>query len=1457
MQIENNQNNGAMGYLTGFTLTAYNKSGSTISTGGVASGTLPSTNTWYHVVCTRDTNYFKVYVNGCLMATSSSQNGALPYYGTNTPEARIGSRRNGSKYFNGVLDEISIYNCALSAKEVSKLYHGNQVFSVNNDTTICADAFKSFKLKASKNYCSYSWIDINSRSTVLGTDSHLLINITASKTYRVFNQFGDSATVKVTILPKPVLDLGNDTAYCGNYARILDGGNFKIKEYLWNTGSTNRTIIADSGRKYKVQVTDSNGCISTDSITIIKNPLPISGLQNDTLICGAFTKILDAGPDGVKYSWGIYDSLRTLYVNSKGLYKVKITNQFSCSVFDSILILNPIINAGFLISDSVHCFATNSFKIKDTSNYFDDSRLRTIWYFGDGTQKSDTVVNKVYTDTGLFQIKQFIESINGCKDSVVKSVRIYPSTNINFSINEYQQCFNGNSFDFLDSSFVYSSLIENYFWSFGDDSIHEFKNKIGKKYIKDSIYKVTLITRTSENCYDTLSKVVSVHPNSNINFNISNDSQCFNYHSVSIQNLTSIRTGNVSQYTWYFGDGDSSNLKDITSKRYSLPDTFEVKLVTLSDYGCLDTLSKTVSIFPNAQLDFNVNKDTQCFEWNSFDFSNTSSISNGTIQFHWDFNDATFFNGIDTTGKKFSQFGEYYIQLSSVSDNYCRDTIGKYVSVLASPVANFSIDKEKQCYRGNLFNFTNLSSINNGLLNANEWLLGNGDSSKQTNVFNYPYSSEDTFLIRLIVSSELGCLDTIHKSAITFAQPVADFNVPNDSQCWQKNYFNLLNQTKLKYGIMNHYWDFGDGTTDTSYSPSTKQYPNKSDDYILNYKVISDNGCRDSGFKRIVLLERPIAGILVNDSIQCFRSHLFKFNNTTTFSAMSTVSYFWDYGNGSSSVGFVPSDALYITPVYQTVSLIAYSYLTNCYDTVYQRILPAPHAVPDFTVNNDSQCLRNNNYIFTNNSTISLGSMSYLWKFGDLDTSSLFQPTKNYNIRSEFNVKLIASSNFGCIDSISHKVVVLPHPKSLFGINDTAQCLNSHSFDFINNTSIEYGDLYYKWVFDNTDSVKSKDVSNKEFSNPGEHKVSLFAVSEFNCTDSVSRDVFLENFGNTLIAKLSPDSQCLKGNLFKFSGSSNNTDVNHVSYKWLMGDGIVLLNSTPEHIYKNHGNFNVTLESTSGNYCKDTQITSVTVHPHPITSFNQASVCFPESVNFNTTSTIVNGFVKSYYWEFEDGGFSYLKDPVHKYNAPGIYKVIHVSTSDFNCSDTFTEDQGAIVKEKPLAAFSFIRLSDKQFDVATIKFRNLSYSNIVASRWEFSDGNSSAEFEPEQDFIDTFSRKVVLIVTNDKGCMDTAFDFTGPLITDFVFYLPDAFSPGNNSINDIFKPIATPYVRSYVMEIFNRWGEKVFATNDIGSGWDGNFQGVECEQGVYLVRVYLIPMRGRIQHFEQTVTLLR
>lgn len=1363
---------------------------------------------------------------------------------------------------------------------------GNQCFNghgfnLTNTTTI------------SKGTMTYSWQfgddSVSTKKDIVGkkylkdSSYNIRLIISSDKSCR------DTINKTVTVYPNTkVLFTPSVNSQCfrsntndfSNTSTIRTG---LVSSYTWtfgdNTSSSQKSIsgktysTADSFKVMLLAISDK-GCRDslTKSVYVWANSVPGFSINKPIQCFNGhnfnFTNTSTISKGSMSHDWTLGDnnssstmdiSNKTYLIDSTYNIRLIVTSDRGCKdTISKTVTVHPNSKPKFTASVSSQCFNFNRTGFVNNTVIRTGSVASYTWNFGDNTGSNQKDISKkVYGTADSFLVSLLAISDKGCRDSISSKVYIWHNTNIGFSINKDTQCYEWHKFSYTNSSTLSKGSM-TFAWDLGDGGTATDTNILNKHYTSFGVYPVTLVTTTDRNCKDTLVKKAILHASPKVGFNINKSQQCIRGNRFDFINTSIIDNGMIANYDWNLGNSQTKTSQHVNTYSYTSHDSFTVRLIETSDNGCRDTIAKKVYVWDNPTMGFNINKDTQCFEWNRFSFANMSVLNKGSMTYEWDFGDTKTDTAKSIILHRYASYGTYPVKLITTTDRSCKDTIIKIVRVNASPVSKFSIDKDRQCFRGNKFSFSNTTSINEGVVSSQEWDLGDGQTRTTTHVANYAYLSEDSFDIRLINVSDRGCRDTSTDMTVTHAQPVAKFSILNDSQCWQKHYFVINNHTGIKYGSMKHSWDFGDASSDTSFQPITKSYANKSARYSIFYKATSQYGCIDSMRQFVTLLERPISLYDVNDSIQCFKKHLFSFTNKTTFSAMNTLAYFWDYGNGNTSTGITPQTSTYPQARHYPVTLVSYSSLTNCYDTFVSYILTAPHSVPDFSIDKDSQCFRFNQFGFVNKSTIAFGSMSYQWDFRDNSGSTVKDPQKHYTTNAAGHlVKLVVTSDRNCSDSIEKPVVLIPHPKASFAINDTAQCLNNHAFDLTNTTTLAYGSFSGKWLFDDATNSTNKDVSAKQFTLKGMHKVTMTITSGHNCTDTTSRWVFLEKPGNTSILLSDNDSQCLRGNSFNFAGSSSDPSVSFVTYNWDFGDASTSLGNPAKYSYKKDGSAKVLLETISANGCRDSAYQDVVLHPHPVSSFTATSPCFPETVDFTNTSSLSKGTITSYKWDLGDGTISTLQDTKHRYAASGFYKITLISTSNYGCNDTMVKDSGAHVRNKPVALFDFTTLPTTEFELTTLKLRNKSTTDVVSSNWDFGNGFTSTDYEPQAEYRDSGSKWINLIVTNNENCKDTFRLKTGQMITDFFFNLPTAFSPNGSGVNDIFKPVATPFVFSYVMEIYNRWGEKVFESRDLSKGWDGTYMGEPCMEGVYLCRVYVVPLKGKLVTREITVTLLR
>ncbi|MBL7931809.1 MAG: gliding motility-associated C-terminal domain-containing protein, partial [Bacteroidia bacterium] len=114
---------------------------------------------------------------------------------------------------------------------------------------------------------------------------------------------------------------------------------------------------------------------------------------------------------------------------------------------------------------------------------------------------------------------------------------------------------------------------------------------------------------------------------------------------------------------------------------------------------------------------------------------------------------------------------------------------------------------------------------------------------------------------------------------------------------------------------------------------------------------------------------------------------------------------------------------------------------------------------------------------------------------------------------------------------------------------------------------------------------------------------------------------------------------------------------------------------------------------------------------------------------------------------------------------------------------------------------------------------------------------------------------VVLVVSDANNCTDSVIKII-KVEEDFSFYVPNAFTPNDDDLNEMFMPV-TRGVTSCDMQIFNRWGQMVFSTTELGKGWDGTFRGQIAKQDSYVWQAKIVTNRGEKRSYSGSVTLLR
>ena len=246
--------------------------------------------------------------------------------------------------------------------------------------------------------------------------------------------------------------------------------------------------------------------------------------------------------------------------------------------------------------------------------------------------------------------------------------------------------------------------------------------------------------------------------------------------------------------------------------------------------------------------------------------------------------------------------------------------------------------------------------------------------------------------------------------------------------------------------------------------------------------------------------------------------------------------------------------------------------------------------------------------------------------------------------------------------------------------------------------------------------------------------------------------------------------------------------------------------------------------------------------------------CAPLNVKLTNQSSNAS----AYHWLFSDGGSSFLSFPNHTFNA-GTWDVTLIANNANNCPDTLTIPHYITVNPKPTANFNTTPIFNTPIEVsnATIQFNNLTNGNNNTYAWNFGDNTSSILTNPLHTYSTPGNYYITLVATNSFGCPDTTVYGVIEVIAPLHISMPSAFTPNGDEHNDKFNMIFQPLMQSMDLQIYNRWGQLIYETTDIKSGWDGTFNGEPQPIGVYTYIVSATFNDGRTATKQGNVTLLR
>ncbi|MBN2682984.1 MAG: gliding motility-associated C-terminal domain-containing protein [Bacteroidales bacterium] len=856
-------------------------------------------------------------------------------------------------------------------------------------------------------------------------------------------------------------------------------------------------------------------------------------------------------------------------------------------------------------------------------------------------------------------------------------------------------------------------------------------------------------------------------------------------------------------YTWDFDGGTIASGSGMGpySVSWGSAGVHTISLEVETAAGCVNSGTQSLSEAPELTASLAINNHVSCGGYTDGSATVTATGGFGTLSYDWS-------NSTATTATV-STLGANTYQVTVSDQHNCSVVTNSIVITEPNPIAVVETITDIQCY-----------GYNDGeiLLNVS------GGQNPYTYSWNggFPTTNPATDLDggnqTVTITDGNGCTASftffvdeppVFAAEITSSENVSCYNVCDGSA------------TVAVTGGVN---------------PYTIRWPSNNSNAIENnlcdgtyiVTITDANLCTTSAQVVITEPDELIVNITSSTNISCFG-----YNDGTATVEISggTIPYMinWSSGTGTFTA----------TGMNSGLNTVSVTDLNGCAASDNVTLSEPPQLTSTIT-GTDLECHGYNNGAV--NLTVNGGTnpYTYWWSNGISDEDLTGISGGNYGVT-------VTDGN-GCTltNSISiyepPAIVITTSPNSYICIDQSA----------IVSASATGGQFPYSYMWNGSMPGASQSVS------PVTDQTYNVVVTDGNgCTNSASVTVFVYDSLDLSLAIVDPIICLGEPAVINSTFSGGNGGP----YILTLEDGTYISNPFTDYPTENE-TYRIMLQDWCGTPPVYADISVIVIDP-PVVSFTGDDLdgCEPHQVQFNAYS---DDSQLNYDWDFGNGGFALVQNPVHVYNFDGLFDVSVTVTDIYGCKTTVTYEDMITVYPLPEASF---RPEPARTTVLKphIYFNNLSSSYVMYNYWFFDDGDSSSVVSPLHTYPDVEATyEVTLITETQYGCKDTTKSFV--YIDDvYAFHAPTAFSPNRDMTNDIF------FVWGYGIDaeqfhlyIYDRWGELVFDTDKYNHedpaqyGWDGRIKGNKyAESGMYSWLVIYRDFKGVEHQQAGGVVLLR
>ncbi len=1273
------------------------------------------------------------------------------------------------------------------------------------------------------------------------------ITVGSSGTFTVTVTQGGGCTAStsqaLTFYAPPVPVINGPISICQNLPFVLDAGP-GYSTYLWTGGYTTQTISPVLSGTYTVTVTNANGCTASVSQNLTINAAPNPSIAGITSICQGNSTALDAGSGYINYIWSTGANTQSINAFTSGYYTVTVTSLNGCTASTSLLLtVNPL-PTPTISGVTAICGGANA-NLDAGIGY-----VAYQWSTGASTQTISPSLVGTYVVT--------VTDNNGCSGntSVYLSVTPNPVPVINGVASVCQ-----GSPALLTASPGYLQ----YLWSSGVTvqayspptvtpgtytvTVTDINGCTGSVNYSLAIDPLPTPTITGGNgiClgdsiqlnagagfttyqWNTGANSPTIYVNSPATYTVTVTGMngCSNSASLTlityslpaptISGVTSICSGSASNL-----DAGAGYVNYLWSNGYSTqvitPSNAGVYTVTVTDgNGCSATTTASVSVqsnpvpvitgnnvvCQNGTTTFDAGAGYVSYLWNTAATTQTLNPSTTTSGIYTV--TVTDINGCSGTATYNLTVNSLPTPSITGNSTICADTVSVLDAGSGYIIYNWNTGVSSQSITANSTGtYTVTVTDGNGCTGtASATLLVN------------PLPSPSISGLTVVCAGASANLDatpgfnaylwsdgSVGQSIFPIATGNYTVTVTDANGCTASVSAGVtVNNNPAPVIIGDNFICQGDLTFfDAGAGFQSYTWSNGINTQLINltaagtYTVtVTDvNGCTGTSSYVLTVNPLPTPSIAGGNSI-C------QGQVTNLDAGSGYINYAWNTG-ASSQVISTGNGATYIVTVTD---------VNNCSATTSVTLVVNPLPVPVISGIN-TICDGN-----TSSLTAS-GGVSYQWSTGSTNQVINAGLTGIY-------VVTVTDAN-GCSDSTNFSLTVNPNPTPMVSGLDTI-CTGQTA-----QLSVDSGYVSYSWNTGATTPSIYPALS-------GTYSVTVTDAN--GCTGTSPDKILFVDVPVATITPLGPVDFC--------TGESVTLTANNgMYYYWSNG-------ATSQTINVNQsGTFTLIVIDNAG--CDAVSSPIVTqLHEAPYVNFSFDSVLacgFGVKFNFINKSLYEPG--STFNWNFGDGYFDSVPEPIHYFNATGNYIVSLTITTPYGCIGDTTFSIHIDYPPMPIPLFSMSRDLVPLFD-GGVQFINES-QDATSWLWTFSSEVNSIEPNPIYYFDEEGSYPIKLTAFNRRGCSNEIIKS----VTVAPFWLPKAFTPNGDRVNESF--FTSNYVfdvLEFEMSIYNRWADLVYRTDSFNKPWDGSAKnGGVAPIGTYVYVIKVTMKTGRKREFTGLIDLIR